>query len=130
MHELGLLTSVVAAVEKAAADADSKVTRVQKVALNVGTMSGALSEALYGSWPIARQGGICTAAELEVNTVPASVYCPNCARDVEIDEFFALLCPVCGTPTGNMTHGREFEIAWVEWDTAETADPADTVEEG
>ena len=44
MHELGLLTSVVAAVEKAAADADYQVTRVEKVALNVGTMSGAIPE--------------------------------------------------------------------------------------
>lgn len=116
MHELGLLTSVVAAVEKAAADANYQVTRVEKVALNVGTMSGAVPEALYGSWPIAREGTVCAAAELEVNTVPASVYCSGCAQDVEIDEFFALLCPKCGMPTGNLTHGREFEISWVEWD--------------
>ena len=116
MHELGLLTSVVAAVERAAADAEYQVTRVEKVALNVGTMSGAIPEALYGSWPIARENTICAKAELEVNTVPASVYCPGCAKDVEIDEFFALLCPECGMPTGNLTHGREFEISWVEWD--------------
>lgn len=31
------------------------------------------------------------------------------------DEFFALLCPECGMPTGNLAHGREFEISWVEW---------------
>ena len=116
MHELGLLTSVVAAVEKAAADANYQVTRVEKVALNVGTMSGAIPEALYGSWPIARAGTICDSAELEVNTVTASVYCPGCGEDVEIDEFFALLCPKCGMPTGSLSHGREFEISWVEWD--------------
>ena len=115
MHELGLLTSVVAAVEKAAADAEYQVTRVEKVALNVGTMSGAIPEALYGSWPIARENTICSSAELEVNTIPASVHCPNCSKEVEIDEFFALLCPECGMPTGNLAHGREFEISWVEW---------------
>lgn len=122
MHELGLLTSVVAAVENAAAQADSQVTRVEKVALEVGTMSGAIPEALYGSWPIARQDSICAEAELEVTSIPASVYCPCCARDVPIDEFFALACPECGMPTGNLTHGREFKIAWVQWDTA----PADS----
>lgn len=121
MHELGLLTSVVAAVENAAAQADSQVTRVEKVALDVGAMSGAIPEALYGSWPIARQDSICAEAELEVTSIPASVYCPRCARDVPIDEFFALACPECGMPTGNLTHGREFKIAWVQWDTA----PAD-----
>lgn len=117
MHELGLLTSVVVAVENAAAQADSQVTRVEKVALEVGTMSGAIPEALYGSWPIARQDSICAEAELEVTSIPASVYCPRCARDVPIDEFFALTCPECGMPTGNLTHGREFKIAWVQWDT-------------
>lgn len=122
MHELGLLTSVVAAVENAAAQADSQVTRVEKVALEVGAMSGAIPEALYGSWPIARQDSICAEAELEVTSIPASVYCPRCARDVPIDEFFALACPECGMPTGNLTHGREFKIAWVLWDTA----PADS----
>lgn len=121
MHELGLLTSVVVAVENAAAQADSQVTRVEKVALEVGTMSGAIPEALYGSWPIARQDSICAEAQLEVTSIPASVYCPRCARDVPIDEFFALACPECGMPTGNLTHGREFKIAWVQWDT----EPAD-----
>ena len=118
MHELGLLTSVVAAVENAAAQADSQITRVEKVALEVGTMSGAIPEALYGSWPISRQDSICAEAELEVTSIPASVYCPRCARDVPIDEFFALACPECGMPTGNLAHGREFKIAWVQWDTA------------
>ena len=127
MHELGLLTSVVAAVENAAAQADSQVTQVEKVALEVGTMSGAIPEALYGSWPIARQDSICAEAELEVTMIPASVYCPRCARDVPIDEFFALACPECGMPTGNLTHGREFKIAWVQWDT-EPADASHAVE--
>lgn len=116
MHELGLLTSVVAAVEKAAADADYQVTRVKKVSLNVGSMSGAFPQALYGSWPIATAQSICESAELEINPIPASVYCPKCQREVEIDEFFALLCPKCQTPTANLSHGREFDISWVEWD--------------
>lgn len=117
MHELGLLTSVVQAVTHAAQTHTAKVTRVDTVALKVGTMSGAVPEALEGSWPIARAGSICDNAELNIEMIPATVFCPTCNRDVEIDEFFALLCPACSTPTGNMTHGREFEISWVEWDT-------------
>ena len=117
MHELGLLTSVVAAVERAAAEAASKVTRVDTVALKVGTMSGAVPEALHGSWPIASAHSLCAGASLELTEIPATVYCPTCARDVKIDEFFALTCPMCHTPTGNLTHGREFELDFVEWQT-------------
>lgn len=117
MHELGLLTSVVEAVERTAADYASKVTRVENVALKVGAMSGAVPEALYGSWPIAISGTICEDAKLTLEVIPATVFCPSCGRDVEIDEFFALTCPECATPTGNLTHGREFALDYVEWDT-------------
>ncbi|MCV0022386.1 hydrogenase maturation nickel metallochaperone HypA, partial [Mobiluncus curtisii] len=32
-----------------------------------------------------------------------------------------------GMPTGNLTHGREFKIAWVQWDTA-SEDPSSAAE--
>ncbi|XCB28945.1 hydrogenase maturation nickel metallochaperone HypA [Arcanobacterium hippocoleae] len=115
MHELALCHSVVAAVEKAALKA--KATKISKVALRVGRESGALPAALSGSWEIAVANTLLSGAQLEIEVIAAAVYCPNCARDVEIDEFFALLCPQCGTPTGNITRGKEFEIAWVEWES-------------
>lgn len=120
MHELGLLTSVVEAVERAAAEATSKVSRVENVALKVGTLSGAVPEALQGSWPLAKAGTICEDARLTLEVIPATVFCPTCNRDVEIDEFFALTCPECGTPTGNMTHGRECALDYVEWSTEDS----------
>ena len=122
MHELSLLASVVDVVEQAAREAGAHAIRV--VALKVGAQSGAVPEALYGAWPIAIDGHrlFCDAesrqtCELQLEEVPATVGCPNCKRDVEIDEFFALRCPECAAPTGNITHGREFNVAWVEWDT-------------
>lgn len=53
-HELGLVTSVVGAVRKAASEAGDPAIRA--VALRVGAMSGALPDALLGSWPIATHG--------------------------------------------------------------------------
>lgn len=114
MHELSLLTAVVEAVIQAAAQ--NQVTKVNEVSLKVGALSGAIPEALYGSWPIAIDGTICEGAQLSLQEVPAAVYCPSCGKDIEIDEFFALQCPVCSTPTGELVSGREFEIEWVEWD--------------
>lgn len=114
MHELSLLTSVVAAVEKAAAAIE--VTRINTVCLQVGTMSGAIPEALRDAWPLAIAGTSLAGATLELVVVPAAVWCPTCQREREIDEFFALACPVCDTPTANLVRGREFEIDWVDWD--------------
>lgn len=108
-----MLTGVVAAVERAAADAGA---RVSAVALRVGSLSDTVPEALEGSWPIATHGTPLAGAALVVEQVQAAVWCPACAAQQPVDEFFALVCPVCGTPTGHLAQGREFEIAWVEWD--------------
>nr|NLI51086.1 hydrogenase maturation nickel metallochaperone HypA [Propionibacterium sp.] len=117
MHELGLLTSVVAAVTRAAERAGA--TAVDTVALRVGTLSGAVPEALLGSWPLASAGTVVEGAALVIESVPAAVWCGACSAEREVDAFFALVCPVCGTPTGRLLRGREFEVAWVDLTTPE-----------
>ncbi len=112
MHELGLLGGVVAAVTRTAERAGA--TGVEAVCLRVGSLSGALPEALRGAWPMASAGTLCEAATLELELVDAAVWCPTCQRDQPVDEFFALVCPVCGTPTAHLTHGREFQVAWAD----------------
>ena len=109
MHELALLTSVVEAVARAAAG-----ERVERVRLRVGARSGTVIEALEGSWPIATAGTPLDGASLSIEAIPAAVWCPGCVSEQQIDEFYALTCPRCGTPTGNLVRGREFEVAWAE----------------
>jgi len=112
VHELGLLASVVTAVSRAAADAGAR--SVEAVGLRVGTLSGAVPDALDGVWPIAVFGTALEGARLDVEVIPAQVWCRSCDANREVDEFYALRCPVCGTPTGALAHGREFEVAWAD----------------
>jgi hydrogenase nickel incorporation protein HypA/HybF len=112
VHELGLLASVVTAVSRAAADAGA--SSVEAVGLRVGTLSGAVPDALDGAWPIAIFGTALEGARLELEVIPAQVWCRSCDANHEVDEFYALRCPVCGTPTGALVHGREFEVAWAD----------------
>ena len=112
VHELGLLRSVAEAVVATAAKAGA--TGVEAVGLRVGTLSGAVTEALEGAWPLATAGTLLEGARLELEVVPAAVWCPACRADRPVDEFFALTCPVCGTPTANLVHGREFEVTWAD----------------
>lgn len=115
MHELGLLRSVVAAVGEAAQQADAKAVRT--VALRVGSAAGVVREALEGAWPIACAGTPIAGAQLQIDWISATVWCPQCEINQPIDEFFALTCPVCGAITPAMPTGREFEVAWVELET-------------
>lgn len=113
---MGLLRAVVSAVERTAAK--SAATRVKAVGLRVGSLSGAVPEALQGAWPIASSGTVMDGAELELEWVRAAVECPACG-EVEIDEFYALTCPNCGMPTGKLVRGREFEVGWADLADAE-----------
>ncbi|MGV3113340.1 hydrogenase maturation nickel metallochaperone HypA [Corynebacterium freneyi] len=125
MHELGLLTGVVEVIVDAA---DGR--RVRRVALDVGTRSGVIEDALHAAWPLATGGTVCAGANLEIEIIPATVWCPACAAEHEIDEFFALACPACGAPTADLRHGREFAIREVDVDVgadAGTAAGTDTV---
>jgi hydrogenase nickel incorporation protein HypA/HybF len=111
VHELGLLKTVVTAVEKAVADTDAPV---EAVGLRVGALSGAVPEALLGSWPIAIAGTRLAGARLDIEVVAAQVWCSACGKAQEVDEFFALTCPACGVGCGNLIHGREFEVAFAD----------------
>ena len=103
VHELGLLSGVVDVVVQAA-----EQRTIRRVALRVGARSG------HAAWPIASLGTVCGDAELTVEHIEATVWCPTCAAEQPIDEFFALTCPVCDTPTADLRHGREFEVAYID----------------
>jgi hydrogenase nickel incorporation protein HypA/HybF len=116
MHELSLLQGVVTAVESALSAQAQGARKVKSVELRVGSMSGAVPEALEGAWPLAIAGTALEGASLDIDYRQAAIWCENCQQEREIDEFFALVCPVCGTPTGNLIRGREFEVASAEID--------------
>jgi hydrogenase nickel incorporation protein HypA/HybF len=112
VHELGLLRAVVSAVERTAAREGANT--VEAVGLRVGTLSGAVPEALLGSWPLAVAGTPLEGSRLELEEVPAAVWCDACGAQRAVDEFYALVCPACGAPCGNLVQGREFEVAYAE----------------
>ncbi len=118
MHELSLLRGAVDVVEEAAAGRP-----VEQVGMVVGTRSGVLIDALQLAWPIARAGTCCAEAELIVEEVVATVWCPACQAEQEIDEYFALTCPQCGTPTADLRRGKEFQVAYVEVGGADEDSP-------
>ncbi|AZA14363.1 hydrogenase maturation nickel metallochaperone HypA [Corynebacterium choanae] len=114
MHELGLLTGVVGAVEHAAAG-----RTVTAVHLEVGSLAGVVVESLHAAWPLARRG-VCADATLQVHYHQAAVWCPKCAQLQAIDEYFALTCPVCDTPTADLRQGREFTVSSIDVETPDS----------
>ncbi|MFV0462774.1 MAG: hydrogenase maturation nickel metallochaperone HypA [Nostocoides sp.] len=112
MHELSLLQSVVTAVE-AGVD-ETQRDRVAEVGLVVGSLSGAVPEVLQTCWPLAVSGTPLAGARLNIEQVQAAIWCPGCQSEQEVDEFYALACPHCGTPSGDLVRGREFQVRYAD----------------
>ena len=107
-----MLQPVVAAVETAAAEASAAI--VEAVGLRVGTRSGLLADALESAWPLATANTRLEGARLDLEIIQAAIWCPTCKCEQPIDEYYALLCPACGAPSGNLVKGREFEVTYAD----------------
>jgi hydrogenase nickel incorporation protein HypA/HybF len=112
VHELGLLKAVTRAVDAAAAKAGANA--VERVGLRVGSLSGAVPDALRGAWPIAITGTRLAGADLEIAEIAAAIWCDACQSEQSVDQFYALRCPACQAPCGNLIRGREFDIAFAD----------------
>jgi len=87
--------------------------RVLRLKLRVGTLSGAVPEALRFAWDVVSCDTLAADALLEIETVPAACWCATCQSE------FACLdlvneCPQCRGWSGELRRGRELDIATVE----------------
>jgi hydrogenase nickel incorporation protein HypA/HybF len=112
MHELGIMESAMASVLRRAADQGA--TRVHRIVLRVGVLSGAEPDALRFAFEIVARGTPAAEAVLDIDTVPARARCPDCARDFEAGAGFITECPLCHRLCGELLQGRELELARIE----------------
>ena len=122
MHEAGIMESALAIVGREAASHGA--SRVERVTLRVGAISGAEPEALRFAFEALSPGTIAEGAELEIQSVPARAYCAGCDGDFTIGGGFVFECPVCRALSGDVRSGRELELARLEFSTATTPEHA------
>ncbi|APT84021.1 hydrogenase maturation nickel metallochaperone HypA [Corynebacterium aquilae] len=111
MHEYGLAVGVVTAVTQ-----QLPGRRITAVCVHVGARSGVEPFALKNCWPLATENTPVEGAELIIEQIPATVFCPDCGEEKTIDEFFDYSCPDCGDIIVEITKGQEFSIAYCDVD--------------
>ena len=111
MHEVSIMASAVQMAVDAAKSAGA--SRVLVLRLRVGTLSGAVPEALRFAFDVVCRDTIAEGASLEMESVPAAGWCPVCRAEFECADFISE-CPRCHNPNGELRRGRELEIASVE----------------
>ena len=103
MHELGITHSIVAIVEEAA-----KGRRVQRVTLEVGAMSGVMSEAIAFCFDVVTAGTGVEGASLEIQEIEGRARCESCGAEFTTATLFAL-CQ-CGSHRLTRLSGEELNV--------------------
>ncbi len=112
MHELSIALSI---VEMATEESNNRNgAKVDAVHLKLGKLSGVVADALLFSWEIACQGTPLENSRLEITEIPVIVHCENCKTERILEEINNFSCPVCNTPTPEVTQGRELEVTALE----------------
>ena len=113
MHEMGIISGVLDAVNASAADAGTE--RVLAVNLRVGVMTEAIEDALVFAFEALSEGTLSEGAELVIEWVGPQSLCMECGHEFSHDRFHRT-CPNCGSFETVITAGRELEIASIEVD--------------
>lgn len=111
MHELsvcqGLLSQVAAVAQEHGA------TRVTRITLRVGPLSGIEPRLLEDAFTIARAGTVATGAALAIEPQPVRVRCTRCHAETDAS-VTRLICGACGEWRTQLIGGDELLLASVE----------------
>lgn len=111
MHEYGIMQATLDTAARQARAAGA--TRIHTLRLRVGRLSGVVTDALEFAFDALRPGTLAADAKLEIETVPAVMWCASCRTEFESPEFLCD-CPACGQVSGELRRGREMELVSVE----------------
>jgi hydrogenase nickel incorporation protein HypA/HybF len=111
MHEVGIIQDVIEmAIKQAQA---SGATRLHELSLRVGSLSGAVPEALNFAFDLARRQTLAEGARLQIESVPAAWWCGTCQNEFE-SECCSSECPRCHQFSSELRRGRELELVSIE----------------
>lgn len=114
MHEYSIVQALMEQVEAEAAA--HHASRVGRIHLRIGELSGVDPELLRLAFETFRERSICDGAELEVRLVPASWSCRAC--QYVLPQNAVLRCPVCGEP-GKLSQGDEIILDRLEMEVSD-----------
>ena len=112
MHEVGIMAAAIRAVLQQAAC--NGASRVHRIVLRIGTLSGVDPEALRFAFDVVAHDTAAAGAALQIDEVPALAHCAACNSDFSATSGFLFACPHCGGLSGNVRQGRELELARIE----------------
>jgi len=113
MHEVSIIQNVVEIVTEKAIE--NKFTKVNKVSLRIGELSGVMPESLNFAFKSCIIDTILEGSTLEIEKVKAIAECAECKKQFPIDHFNKL-CPCCNKFCSSIISGYELYVNTIEGD--------------
>jgi hydrogenase nickel incorporation protein HypA/HybF len=107
MHELGITRNIVAIVDEAA-----KGRHVRRVTLEIGKLSGVMSDAITFCFDVVTEGTALEGASLEIHEIEGRARCESCGSEFATDTLLA----TCGCGSHRLTRlaGEELNVKSME----------------
>jgi hydrogenase nickel incorporation protein HypA/HybF len=107
MHEMSLAGGILRVVEQA--QVREGFTRVSRLALEAGALSGVEVSALRFALESMTPGTVLEGATIDIDQPPAAAWCMACAQAVTIQSRLDD-CPLCGSAQIQPTGGHELKV--------------------
>ncbi len=111
MHELGITRNIVAIVAEHAG-----ARRVTRVSLDVGRLSGVMSQAILFSFDVVAKGTPLEGARLEIQEIDGRGRCRKCGAEFATPKLFTPCA--CGSRDVERLAGEELKIREFECETS------------
>ncbi|MFO0939611.1 MAG: hydrogenase maturation nickel metallochaperone HypA [Pirellulales bacterium] len=116
MHELSIASSIVDLVTQELHEMGS--ARATAIRLRIGALSCIHQSALLYSFQLVTDGTELSDAQLEIETVPVTIFCSNCQAIKPLESIQSFRCPSCQTLSADIRSGKELEIHSIEYEPA------------
>lgn len=111
MHEYSIVQSLLDSCDENAAQ--NKATKVTKVVIKIGVMSGVEPELLKTAFDTFKEKTICEEAELIINIQPILIRCNNCLNE-SILKKIQYCCPTCKSTELDVLDGENMYLMQLE----------------
>ena len=117
MHELGIVIHVAKTLDEVAAE--NKITKIGSVTLEVGEVSGIMTEYFTDCWNFfKKKHPVLYDAELKIEILPAYTFCEDCGKLYGTVKY-GRTCPYCGSERTYLKTGNECNIREIEAEAEE-----------
>ncbi|REK06864.1 MAG: hydrogenase maturation nickel metallochaperone HypA [Planctomycetota bacterium] len=118
MHELSiahsLVTTATDALDAERASGSDPLGRVKAVHLRLGRLAGVVRDALEFCYDLVTEDTLLAGSQLVIHDIDVVVFCNACQAERTLPGIQRFRCPECDKPTGDIRHGRELELEYIE----------------